>query len=289
MSRTTIWLELFGSGFREQFYDAGGTRTRAIEAGEGEPLLLLHGTGGHAETYQRNVAPLAKHFRVFALDMIGHGFTDRPDLTYSLDDYADHIVAFIDALGLERAHISGESLGAMVAAWVAIRNPDRVRKIVMNTGILARPDEKGLAEIGDLGQRTKALADDLSFATVRRRMEWLVHDPEAMTDETVQCRYRIYSQPGMMDTVLRIMNSIQAIVRGTSDKDYFEPGIMKKITCPTMVLWTEHNPGQSAELARSVLGDIPDAEFHLLSDSAHWPQFENPEEFNRLHVDFLNR
>lgn len=285
---STIWLELLGTPVAQRFYNAGGVRTRVVEAGEGDPLILLHGTGGHAETYQRNVAALARSFRVLAVDMVGHGFTDRPDIDYLLDDYADHVVDLLDAIGAERAHISGESLGAMVASWVAIKHPTRVHRIVMNTGVLVRPDEEGLKQLGDLEGRTQALAEDLTMENIRRRMEWLVHDPKSMTDETVACRFRIYSQPGMMDTVQKIMSSVLSMIRGTASKDYFEDGILREIGCPVMVLWTEHNPGQSVDLAKRAITQLRDAEFHVLPRAAHWPQFEDPSEFNELHLRFLS-
>lgn len=285
---TSVWLDLLGAEYACRYYGSGDFRTRVLEAGSGEPLILLHGTGGHAETYCRNLQALSQDFRVLAIDLIGHGFSSRPDVEYSLDDYADHVVALLDALGLQAAHISGESLGAMVGAWVAIRNPDRVLKLVMNTGTLVRPGDDGLAELGDLEARTKALAENLTVGALRKRMEWLVRDPATMTDELVACRHRIYSQPGMMDTVQRVMKTVQAMVRGTYSKDYFEPGILQQITCPTLVLWTENNPGQNLAVAEAGTRDIKDCRMQVLTDAAHWPQFENPTQFNRLHREFLS-
>src|SRR5580704_19680427 len=87
----SMWLELVGTGIKETFHDVGGIRTRVLEAGDGPPLLILHGTGGHAETYQRNIGPLSRHFRVLVPDMLGHGFTDRPDVPYTLDDFSNHL------------------------------------------------------------------------------------------------------------------------------------------------------------------------------------------------------
>src|SRR5262245_50980332 len=105
---SSIWVDLLGAEVK--YYDAGGIRTRAIEAGAGEPLILLHGSGGHAEAYTRNVMPLAEHFRVYSIDMIGHGLTDKPDGDYQAPDYARHIVDFMDAAGIQQAHLAGESL-----------------------------------------------------------------------------------------------------------------------------------------------------------------------------------
>jgi pimeloyl-ACP methyl ester carboxylesterase len=287
---TSIWLDLMGSGVQERFYDAGGVRTRVLEAGpaDGPALVLLHGTGGHAETYCRNLGPLSKHFRVLAPDMVGHGFTDRPDIDYTVDDFADHIVDLLDAAGIERAHVSGESLGGMVAAWVGIKHPQRTEKIVMNTGTLARPDADGQAQLDDLEQRTQALArEGITLEKVRHRMNWLVAEPERMTDEMIAVRHRIYSQEGMLDSAAKIMSRVVGMLRGDHGDAYMEPGVLTRLERPTMVLWTEDNPGQTTDLARRVSADIPDARFEVLTDCAHWPQFERPDVFNATHLDFL--
>jgi 2-hydroxy-6-oxonona-2,4-dienedioate hydrolase len=287
---STIWLEFLGGGVQERYYDAGGVRTRALEAGDGPPLLMLHGTGGHAEAYCRNIVPLSRDFRVIAVDMLGHGYTGRPDVSFTLDDFANHLAALADAAGVERMHVSGESLGAMVAAWFGIKYPERTGKVVMNTGTLARPGEKGMAEFADFEQRTRALVDqELTHEDIRRRMEWLVADPARMTDELIECRHRIYSQPGMRETVATIMGSVLGMIRGEQGAQYFAPGTLARLTRPAMVLWTQHNPGQGVELARETSKAIPRNEFHVLCDSGHWPQFEEPENVNRLHRDFLLR
>jgi 2-hydroxy-6-oxonona-2,4-dienedioate hydrolase len=290
---TSIWLDLMGSGAGERFYDVKGVRTRVIEAGRPDQpaLVLIHGTGGHAETYCRNLGALGAHFRVLALDLLGHGYTDRvrgdrfpPDVA----GYAQHVVDLLDTLGIDRAHVSGESLGAMVAAWVGIAHPERTGRIVMNTGTLARPDAAGQAQLDDLEQRTLALAQNgVTREAIRHRMNWLVADPSRMTDEMIECRLRIYSQPGMLDTVAGIMGAVVGMLRGDHGDEFMAPGVLKRLERPTLVLWTEDNPGQTTDLAQRVSQDLPDGRFEVLTDCAHWPQFEQPEVFNELHVDFL--
>src|ERR1700693_4297208 len=154
----SIWLDFLGTGISETFHTVAGVRTRVLEAGSGPALLMLHGTGGHAETYQRNIGPLSRHFRVVVPDMLGHVVTGRPQLDYTLDDFSAHLFRLLDVLGIERAHISGESLGGCIAAWMTIARPERVVRLVINTGILDRPDEKGLTQLADLEQRTRKLA-----------------------------------------------------------------------------------------------------------------------------------
>ena len=90
---TSIWQDLIGAGVRERFIDAGGLRTRVLECGSHQdPLVvLMHGTGGQAETYCRNLRALSRHFHVAAIDLVGHGLSDRPgSLEYTLDDFAAH-------------------------------------------------------------------------------------------------------------------------------------------------------------------------------------------------------
>src|SRR4051812_3471306 len=108
-----------------------------------------------------------------------------------------------------------------------------------------------------------------------------------MTDELVECRYRIYSQDGMMERVGRIMQRMMRMLAGEVGHEYMAEGVMQRMTCPTLVLWTEHNPGQSYDLASRLVGEMPDARIHLLQDAGHWPQFEKPEIVNQLHLDFL--
>lgn len=284
----SVWLRLLGTEVQQRYYDADGVPTRVIEAGSGPPLILLHGTGGHAEAYQRNIAELSRDFHVYAVDMIGHGFTGRPDVAYSHDDFADHVVALMDTLGIDEALLSGESLGASVAAWVAITRPERVSRLVMNTGVLSHADEKGLKQYDNLVARTRALADDLTMENVRNRLQWLVRDPDTMTEETVAIRHAIYSQPGMMDTVIRVIEAIVAQHRGEyQGVDYMRPGRMKEVEVPTMIVWTAHNPGKSVEVARAAAEGMRDVRIEVLEDSAHWPQFEEPDRFNELHRRFL--
>jgi 2-hydroxy-6-oxonona-2,4-dienedioate hydrolase len=83
------------------------------------------------------------------------------------------------------------------------------------------------------------------------------------------------------------MSSIVGMLRGDNGDEYMAPGVLKTLERPTLVLWTEDNPGQTTELAREVSADIPDGRFEVLSDCAHWPQFERPDVFNQTHIAFL--
>jgi 2-hydroxy-6-oxonona-2,4-dienedioate hydrolase len=284
----TMWSDLATSGFEVTFPVVDGVRTRVLTAGSGPALLLLHGTGGHLETYQKNVTELSQHFQVIVPDMIGHGYTDRPDVDYTLDDYADHLFALLDHFGVSTAYLSGESIGGCIAAWMALRSPERAAALVLNTGILERPDEAGLAQLADLEVRTARLVDELTLDVVRRRMEWLVLDPSVMTDEMIRIRYDIYSQPGMVDDVVKILHAVLEMNRGLyCGGDYIDAKRLPEISCPTLVLWSDHNPGKPYERVKPAIDSIPNVKVHVVADAAHWPQFEQPQVVNRHMIDFL--
>jgi pimeloyl-ACP methyl ester carboxylesterase len=278
-----------GTGIAENYYDVNGIRTRALEAGGGFPLILLHGTGGHAETYLRNIGPLSRHFRVLAIDMVGHGYTDHIGGDYTLDTFSEHVAGLIEVIGADQVFLSGESLGGGVACWTALKYPGKVRALSLNAGILARPDENGLAELADVEARTERLAENISAETVRRRLEWLVYDPASMTEEMVQIRLKVYSQPGMAHSMVKVMKTVLQMNRDAfGDIDYYDH-TLAHITCPTLVIWTDHNPGKSFDAIKPAIDAIPDAEVHLLEGAGHWPQWEKPDEVNTRMIQFLSR
>ncbi|HWB37279.1 MAG TPA: alpha/beta fold hydrolase, partial [Rugosimonospora sp.] len=181
----SIWAELADVDHELRHVDVAGVRTRVLRAGSGPDLVLLHGTGGHLEAYARDIAGLARDFTVTAYDMVGHGWSDLPDRPYTIDVLSDHLVGLLDALGISAAHVSGESLGGWVAAWTAAHHPDRVARMVLNTpGNIANKPEVMVR----LKESTLAAVRDPSDATVRRRVEFLFHHTEMVTDELVNLR-----------------------------------------------------------------------------------------------------
>src|SRR5260370_3464210 len=125
----TMWSDHATADFESTFPVVNGVRTRVLTAGSGPVLVLLHCTGGHLETYQKNVTELSAHFRVIVPDMIGHGYTDRPDVDYTLDDYADHLFALLDHFDAPTAYLSGESIGGSIVAPAGRRSPARARTL----------------------------------------------------------------------------------------------------------------------------------------------------------------
>ena len=264
----------------------GGVRTRVLRAGSGPDLVLLHGTGGHLEAYARDIAGLAEHFRVTAYDMVGHGWSDLPDVPYTVDVLSDHLVGLLDVLGIDRAHLSGESLGGWVAAWTAAHHPERVARLVLNTpGNIANKPEV----MARLRASTTTAVTDPSDENVRARVAWLFHDTGHVTDELVNLRRSVYSRPGFRTAIANTLVLQDPVTRARFSWD---PAWVGRITAPTLLLWTDHDPTgglDEAEMLRGWLsGTQPGgAELHVVAGAGHWPQWEAPEEFVAVHRRFL--
>ena len=273
-----------------RYYDAAGVRTRCLEAGDGPPLVLLHGTGGHAESWIRNVVPLGADFHVYALDLVGHGLTDKPDLDYTPRDYAAHVRAFLDAVGVARAHVTGESLGGWVALWLALDSPERVDRLMLNTAAglkLSEAQQIVPPQRAEMARLTKEAIENPTPATVRRRLEWLVKDPADITDELVETRLRIYGDPATRRTMPRILAGAALGGDGGANPQVITPDHLRRVPHPTLVLWTSDNPGTTWQEAEGAADLLPRGSFRLLGNCAHWPQYEQAAEYNRITVRFL--
>lgn len=276
-----IWGELCDVPHELSFVDVAGVRTRVLRAGSGPDLVLLHGTGGHLEAYARDIAGLAADFRVTAYDMVGHGWSDLPDQPYTIDVLSAHLLGLMDELGVDSAHLSGESLGGWVTAWTAAYHPERVERLVLNTpGNIANKPEVMIR----MRDSTLAAVRDPSDETVRRRVEFLFHDTSMVTDELVNLRRAVYGRPGF----LRAIENTLVLQDPEIRKEFaWDPEWVGRITAPTLLLWTDHDPTGGLDEAAMLQSWLPDARLHVIEDAGHWPQWEKPAQFLRAHRDFL--
>ena len=282
-NHSSFWGDLRGGSFEQGYLDAGGIRTRFLHAGNrGKPMLvLLHGTGGHAEAYSRNLLAHGAHFDTYAIDMVGHGFSDKPMKPYEIDVYVEHLRAVLDALGCARAHVSGESLGGWVGARFALKYPDRLDRLVLNTTGGATMNPEVMQKIRTL---TMAAVENPTWATVRTRLEWLMADPASVTDDLVAARQAVYREPGMREAMPHILCLRDPDIRlrnNLTDDEW------AAIRAPTLVLWTDKDPTAATDVGEKIARLIPNARYECMARCGHWPQFEDAATFNRLHLDFL--
>ena len=280
---SSVWSDLRAVPFQQGYLDAGGVRTRFLSAGSPDKplLLLLHGIGGHAEAYSRNLAAHAEHFWTIAIDSLGHGWTDRPAINYELPHYAEHVLNVLKALDRPKAHISGESLGGWIATWLAVNHPQVVDRLVLNTagGWTAHPEV-----MARLKKLSNEAASDPSWERIRTRLEFLMFDKSMVSDDLIETRRAIYAQPGFADTMKQIMCLQEMEIRR---RNMITEEQYRSITSPALVVWTSHDPTATPEEGRQISSMIPACRYVVMNECGHWPQFEDAATFNRLHIDFL--
>ncbi|RYG25599.1 MAG: alpha/beta fold hydrolase, partial [Burkholderiales bacterium] len=169
-------------------FAAGDTTTRVLEAGSGDKnIVLVHGTGGRAERWSRNIEALAaRGYHVFAIDLPGHGFASKGEgVACSVPAYRRMLGAFMDARGLQKATIVGTSLGGHVVASYACENPGRIDAIALVGSM-------GLVPIGDEARgRIKAGANNQTREGVAGKMQRVIFDPALVTPELLEEEWRI--------------------------------------------------------------------------------------------------
>jgi len=279
----SFWADLRKGSFEQGYLQTGPVNTRFLHAGNSDlpPLILLHGTGGHAEAYARNLLQHGTHFNTYAIDMVGHGYSSKPDTDYEITAYVEHLKDVIDTLKFDKIYLSGESLGGWVAARFALTYPDRIERMVLNTTGGATCNPEVMARIKNL---TTAAVENPAWDTVKARLAWLMADPASVTDDLIACRQAIYLQPEMpmaMRHILCLQESKIRIANNLTDEEW------ASITQPTLVLWTTKDPTADVSVGKKIADLIPNSQFVVMENCGHWPQFEDAEIFNDIHLRFL--
>jgi pimeloyl-ACP methyl ester carboxylesterase len=279
----SIWTDLREVAFRQDWIDAGGIRTRFAQAGDANApaLIMLHGTGGSWEAFCGNLGAHAKAFNCFAIDMVGSGFSDKPAYDYEISAYVDHVLKFMAAIGVQRASFIGVSLGAWVAARLAVDHPDAVSKMTLcaASGLIANKATMQRIQ----SQRFKAV-DDPSWSNIASIFDNLIHDPANRIDDLIAVRQAVYKLPGARDAMARILVLQDPEIR---DRNLIPEAQWRTIKAPTLVIGSVDDPNIFLDTARKVTTLIPNVTYAEMKNVGHWPQFEDPETFNALNLRFL--
>ncbi len=265
-----------------QTIDAGGIKTSYLEAGAGEPVIMLHGSGpGVSATanWQYNIGPLAERFHVVAPDIVGFGATERPeDIVYSLRSWTDHVWAFLDAHHIERTAIVGNSLGGRIALQMATDHPERVRQMVLmgSPGVGMTPTD-GLAALRGYEPSHEAMRNLLRT--------YFAVDPALITDELVEIRYEASIANGAYE-------AYRAMFLDPRHKGS-ELGItaeeVRNIGTPTLLVHGREDKVVPLSVSVTMLDLLPNADLHVFSRCGHWTQIERADEFSALVADYLER
>jgi 4,5:9,10-diseco-3-hydroxy-5,9,17-trioxoandrosta-1(10),2-diene-4-oate hydrolase len=261
------------------------------EAGSGDPVVLLHGGGPGAtgaSNYARNIDALAEHFHVIVPDMPGYGQSSK-DLDFSdpFGDLALAIRGLLDELGIDKAHLVGNSYGGAAALRLALDRPDRVNRMILmgpgGIGTTRNLPTKGLNSLlgyyGGDGPSREKLAD---FIT-----SYLVFDSASVPDDLIDLRYEASIQPEVVANPPLRRPSGPGAPRTLRRMDLTRDRRLSKCQTPTLVVWGSadkvNRPDGGPRLART----MPNCDLYLLANTGHWAQWEQADLFNTMATAYL--
>ena len=261
--------------------DVDGIGTNYIQAGNGEPLILIHGSGPGVTAYAnwRGVIPnLAEHFTCYAPDTLGFGYTDFPaDIQgFAMDRWVAHLIGFMDALGIARAHFIGNSYGGALTLALATRHPERVGRIVL-MGAAGLPFEltAGLEQVWGYQPSLDAMRD---------LMNTFAWNPALVKEEIVRSRYEASIRPGAQEAFSSLFPEPR---QRWLTKLASEETALRALPHPTLVVHGREDV--IVPVAQSIRFNelIPNSELHVFGQCGHWTQIEKRDRFISLVIPFL--
>ena len=273
---------------KDQYVEIGNIRTRYWALGYGKSsAILLHGLGSYIEYWVDNVAALAQGRRVYALDLVGFGRSDKPQVSYSIPYLTEFVQKFMIVQDVDRATLIGESLGGAIALRFALQYPHQVEKLVLaaSTGLGKEVSiffrMMSLPILGELFTRPSRKGTARAFSL-------LLHDPDLIKDQWIEEDYEMSSLPGAQRCRLSALRSMFNIWGVRSDA--YRPILdrLEEIEVPTLVIWGAQDRIHPVTHAHQAVKRLPNARIHIFDPCGHVPNTERAEEFNALVTEFLS-
>lgn len=264
---------------------------RYHEAGEGPPLLMLHGSGPGVSgwrNYGANLPAFAEHFRCLVLEFPGYGVSD---------DVGEHpmmaagpaVLRFLDGMGLDRVHVMGNSLGGAIAAQLAISKPERFRRLVsvggIGTNIFSPFPGEGIRLLTEF-------AEDPTREKLVRWLHSMVYDPAVVTDEMVEQRWELASDPEAIENMRRMYGAGMLEARMKYEAESGKPpwwSNLNQLKVPTLLTWGRDDRVSPMDMALLPMRQVPDIEVHIFPKCGHWAMLEAKEAFEATVLAFLRR
>jgi len=260
---------------------AGGIRTNYHDEGKGAPVLLIHGSGPGVTAWANwrlTIPVLAERFRVIAPDMAGFGYSERPaGAVYNMDLWVKQAVGLLDALGIERAHLVGNSFGGALALALAILHPERVGRLVL-MGSVGVPFEltPGL---------DAAWGYTPSMENMRSLVELFAYDRSRLTDDLVRMRYEASIRPGYQESFASMFpaprqDGVNAMASREQD--------IRALPHETLVIHGREDKIIPLDTSLTLSSWIPRAQLHVFGQCGHWTQIEHAGRFTQLVTNFFS-
>ncbi|MGD1207357.1 alpha/beta fold hydrolase [Mycobacterium seoulense] len=258
------------------------------ETGTGPAVVLLHGGGPGASglsNYARNIEPLAENFRVVVPDMPGYGRSGKGvDRRDPFGYLADHIRGMLDELGIDSAHLVGNSYGGSCALRLALDTPYRVNKLVL-MGPGGVGTSRGLPSEGLRSLLAYYGGDGPSLEKLRTFIRsYLVYDGDAVPDSLIESRYQASIDPEVIaDPPLQRPSGLRTLWR----MDFTRDRRLGSLSTPTLVIWGRDDKVNKPGGAEMLAERMPNADVLLAANTGHWVQWERAELFNAVTTAFL--
>lgn len=270
----------------------GGAKLHYHDVGDGDPLVLLHGSGPGVSGWSNfgaNLEVFAAQHRTLIVDQPGFGRSPAPELDRPYGDIAaDAVIALLDELGIEQADLLGNSMGGATAVRIALAHPDRVRRLV-----LMGPGGIGVNVTGPRPtEGFKRLVDFAKEPSRERMVSWLetmVADQSLLTDELVTSRYEAATSPGALEWFRTFLSPHAARMTGSAEPEVPLWAKAGQITQPTLVTWGRDDRVVPFETGLLPLFQIRTVELHVFGPCGHWPMIERKAEFERVVLEYLSR
>jgi pimeloyl-ACP methyl ester carboxylesterase len=248
-----------------------------LEAGRGQPVILLHGSGGEGARWMPQIEALSKEFRVIAPDHIGFGQSDKPMTTYHSGVFAGFVVGFMKTIGIPRATFIGQSLGAAVALDLAAHHSDMVQRLVLVDGGGFRSPTDPPRSAPDWHARQIANAGTLEES--REYLEKLYYDHRFVTDALVEHNLVLRLRSGY--TAESAQRAAERGLGGVTEAE------VRGIAAPTLLVWGANDPLSSLATADKLNAAIKGSRKVVFDKAGHYPFLEHADKFNSLVLEFL--
>jgi len=260
---------------------AAGIQTNYHDVGKGDVVLLIHGSGPGVSAWANwrlTIPELAKKHRVIAPDMVGFGFSERPDgFDYNMDAWVNQAFGLMDALNIEKASIVGNSFGGALALAMTIRHPERINKQVL-MGSVGVPFK--LTEGLD-----KVWGYEPSIENMKELLDIFAYNREIVTDELAELRYQASIRPGFQESFSSMFPAprqqwVDAMASDIND--------IRNIANPTLIVHGREDKVIPLKNAYDLFDLINNSELHTFGQCGHWTQIEHGARFNKIVSDFLS-
>lgn len=259
---------------------ANDIRTNVHDVGQGPPVLLIHGSGPGVTAWAnwRLVMPeLAKQARVIAPDMVGFGYTDRPEgQRYDMDAWVAQAVGLLDALGIEQTDLVGNSFGGALALALAIRHPKRVRRLVLMGSVgVTFPITPGLDAVWGYSP---------SLDNMRGLLDIFAYDRGLVSDELARLRYEASIRPGFQESFAAMFPAprqrwVDAMASAEQD--------IRALPHDTLIVHGREDQVIPLSNSLTLSQWIARSQLHVYGQCGHWTQIEHAARFARLVGNFL--